>query len=124
MVDVKTQKRVFSCLKHNCYGEKNGWSAHTASVVCLSGGNKRELRRICAKINANPEIKGIISTSKSIYVCRTKSECRRAIETTYKMAFAYLRKARAMEKKVNLNGQYKFTDENGIKCEIIFKEGE
>ncbi len=118
----ETQEKVFLNLKNLCYGEDKGMRAVTATFWCLKQGDQRELRRICSAINSNPEINGIISTSGSIYVCNTASECRKAIKNTYRTAFTYLKKARVMEKKANLNGQYEFTDENGKKIKIIYED--
>lgn len=118
-VFIEKQKAVFYMIKRFFYGKRHGYPAEI--IAKDLNMDKRELRRVCAAINANPEINGIISTSNEIYVCETKEECQKAINNTYRMAFAYLKKARAMEKKVGLNGQYEFT-ENGKTIKIVYEE--
>ena len=111
---------IFTALKIYFNGEKNGGSARY--VAYNFGFSERKMREFYAAINADQSIDGLISTNGSIYVCATEDECRKAIHNTYKTAFSYLKKARAMEKKCNLNGQYEFTDDNGKKIKIIYED--
>lgn len=120
---METQQEIFNTLKKYYTGKENGDSAELVASQSVGNISKRDLRRICSAINSNPEINGLISTSGKIYVCNTEEECRKAIRTTYRMAFAYLKKARAMEKKLGLQGQTEF-DDNGIKVKIIFENKE
>ena len=119
----REQLAVFELLK-TFYGKENGISAKSATEYCYgrhTGKLQRWLRHICSAINSNPEIDGLISTSKKIYVCKTKDECDKAIRTTYRTAFSYLKKARLMEKKFGRQGQIEF-DDNGKKVKIIYED--
>ena len=119
IIKQSTQERVFLALKRHFNGVDNGEDAHTvANLFCMSD---RDFRRVCRAINSNSQINGIISTSGKIYACATEDECRKAIQTTYRMAFAYLLKARAMEKKVGLQNQVEF-DNNGTKVKIVYED--
>lgn len=71
------------------------------------GVHERSIRKAVKKINESPEIEALVSTSHSIYMCNTKSECEQAINNTYRMAISLFKKAKAMEKKMKLNGQIK-----------------
>lgn len=79
------------------------------------------MRSVCVAINSNPEIDGIMSTSGSVYVCKTKEEVDKAINTTFKTTFSYLRKARAMSKKTGRQGQLEFVD-GETKIKIIYED--
>jgi len=100
-------KKLFNEIKSFCYGKENGESAQDVANWVLVKGDKRALRRVCSAINSDLNVDGIISTSGKIYVCKTKDECVKAISNTYRMAIAYFKKARVMETKVGLNGQFK-----------------
>ena len=65
-------------------------------------------------INNDPTVeKIIISTPKGIKLA-TKDEAIKYLKGQYAALFRKLKRLRLMEKKVNLNGQFKiFTDENG-----------
>lgn len=71
------------------------------------GVHERSVRKAIKKINESPDIEALVSTSHSIYMCDTKDECEQAINNTYRMAISLFKKAKAMEKKMKLNGQIK-----------------
>ena len=49
----------------------------------------------------------VTSSNKGYFVCSTKDEFRRHHRRLYAMAFSILKEARAQDKKMGLNGQYK-----------------
>ena len=68
---------------------------------------ERDLRKLTQEINSSMEFERIVSTTHCCYLCDTKEECEATIRNTYKMAITLFKKAKAMEKKVGLNGQIK-----------------
>ena len=123
MVNKQEQETVFNLLKV-FHGKENGISAKSATEYIYGKHTERlqrQLREVCSAINSNPEIDGLISTSGKIYVCKTEEECVKAMNTTFKTAFSYLRKARAMSKKADKQGQYEFID-GDTKIKIIYEE--
>lgn len=90
-------------LQQNHLGKENGISRSAlAKKLCIGEFRLKELRRA---INESTEIGKLVSTSGSCYMCNTETECVEAIRNTYKMAVALIKKARAMEKKMGLQGQ-------------------
>ena len=111
---------IFTALKIYFNGEENGGSARY--VAYNFGYSERKMREFYAAINADQSIDGLISTNGSIYVCATEDECRKAIHNTYKTAFSYLKKARAMSKKFDKNNQVEVFEDGDVKIKIIFEE--
>lgn len=111
---------IFTALKLYFNGEKNGGSARY--VAYNFGYSERKMREFYSAINADQSIDGLISTNGSIYVCATEDECRKAIHNTYKTAFSYLKKARAMSKKFDKNNQVEVFEDGDVKIKIIFEE--
>ena len=111
---------IFTALKIYFNGEENGRSAEYVAVNF--GYSERKMREFYAAINADQNIDGLISTNGSIYVCTTEDECRKAIHNTYKTAFSYLKKARAMSKKFDKNNQVEVFEDGDVKIKIIFEE--
>lgn len=114
-------QRAYEWLKENAYGEENGKSLSEIATIFLSDGDKRTMRRIISDINSDSDL-GLVSTSGKIYLCRTESECQKAIKTTFRLALSCLKKAKKMSVKANLNGQYEFTDDNGKKIRIVYED--
>lgn len=79
----------------------------------------RTIRAWCKEINETTAFEKLISTSHSIYVCRTEQECKWSIIATYKQAISLFRKAKTMEKKVGLNGQVKIGVDKGLLDSIV-----
>ena len=90
-------------LQQNHLGKENGIS-RSALAKKLGIGEIR-LKALRRAINESTEIDKLVSTSVSCYMCDTEAECVEAIRNTYKMAVALIKKARAMEKKMGLQGQ-------------------
>lgn len=114
---------VFNRLKTDFYGIENG--KPQAEVADSVGLSVRDLRRVCAEINACPEYNGIVSTSGMTYLCKTKEEAKHSLLTSYRAAFSLLKKARQMEKKIGLNNQeeYDFVDDK-VKIKVIYEDKE
>ena len=95
---------VYEYLKENHCGVSNGITRpELAKRLNLT---TRILRRITKEINTNTKYKRLVSTTHCCYVCETKKECEKTIKNTYRVALSLLKKAREMEKKVELNGQF------------------
>lgn len=119
-IDKKTQEDLFSYLQIECSGKENG--VNGAKTGYWGYGDRRQVRRICSAINQNPDL-GFVSTCGSIYACETAEEVKEAIRNTWRTAITYIKKARAMSKKLGQQGQYEFSD-NETKIKIYFEEGE
>lgn len=97
--------RVYDYLKEHHLGAENGiLRRDLAQALNLS---VRKLRAVTAEINASTELEKLVSTSRSCYMCKTEQECAWAVHTTYAQAATLIKKAKTMETKVALNGQYK-----------------
>jgi hypothetical protein len=96
---------LYSYLKANHLGKENGISKPLlAQKFNIS---ERVLRKLTKTINENTDFEKIVSTTHCCYMCNTKEECEKTIKNTYRVALTLLKKAKAMEKKVGLNGQIK-----------------
>lgn len=104
--------KLYDYLQQNHLGEKNMISRDYLQTQLARDGimiiKGRELRKTIQTINGSNQLEKIISTSGGIYMCRTEDECQRAIHTTFAAAISLMKKAQSMNKKMNLNGQYKF----------------
>lgn len=98
---------VYEWLLENCNGKKNG--RKQKEICAYLGFKPRDFRRITSVLNASPNYDKIISTSGKIYVCDSKEECINSINSTYHQAITLLKKAKQMEHKFGINGQYKIT---------------
>ena len=96
---------LYNYLKKNHLGQKNG--IRKPELAQTLGINERELRRLTKAINESNELEKLVSTTHSCYMCETKEECEQSIRNTYRVAIALFKKAKAMERKVGLNGQIK-----------------
>ena len=115
---MKTKEQIYNILKAEFYGKENAASAEFVADYC--GISKRKLRYICREINNDPDL-GFVSTSESIYACKTEEEVEKAISATWKPAITWIKKAQAMSSKRGKQGQYEFT-ENGKKIKIYFED--
>ena len=97
--------KVYDYLKTHHYGHMNGIKRN--ELAEKFNINARILRKITSKINSSLELEKLVSTSHSCYMCETKEECENAIRNTYRTAITLLKKGKAKEKKVGLNGQIK-----------------
>lgn len=97
--------RVYDYLKTHHLGRENG--IRKPELADRLGISERQLRKLTKAINESTELEKLVSTTHSCYMCLTKEECERAIRNTYRVAIALFKKAKAMEKKVGLNGQIK-----------------
>ena len=69
---------------------------------------ERTLRHYVSIIRYSPDFEiCVTSSNKGYFVCSTKDEFRRHHRRLYAMAFSILKEARAQDKKMGLNGQYK-----------------
>lgn len=96
--------KVYAILKE-FIGRENAVSAKELSS--WFNISERQLREIIHTIRESAELeKSIGSCNKGYYIC-TKEDARQAIERLYNQAFSTLKVARALEKKVGMNGQMK-----------------
>ena len=109
IIEIKKHKpivyRYYDFLKNNCYGKENGINRNL-----LAGFFKVDLatqKRILAEINQSDVFDKLVSTSGSIYICRTKEECEQAYHNEIKSGLARLLKGKKMAQKVMKNGQGK-----------------
>lgn len=105
--------RVYNYLVENHCGEENGITKNELSAVL--GYNLRQLRYITQSINSCSEYDKIVSVSKKCYIISTEEEAVSAIRSAYSYAISSIKKAKMMEKKYGLNGQYVLYD-NDITC--------
>lgn len=116
-ISNELQEEVYAFLKENYYGEEKGCNAVAVANDFLYdnlnsyASNARIFRMICRAINQNPDL-GFVSTSDSIYACKTEEEVNKAITNTWRTAITFVKKAQAMSNKKSKQGQYEFT-ENG-----------
>lgn len=99
-------ENLYNYLKENHLGREHAIKARDLAVV--TGKSVRKLRAYCEAINRDSRFERLISTSNAIYLCESKTECGWAVRATYKQAITMLNKARAMERKLGLNGQVMF----------------
>ena len=97
--------RLYNYLKTYHLGKDNG--IKRPELARRLGVSERQLRKLTKTINESGELERLISTTHSCYMCDTKKECEKAISNTYSVAISLFKKAKAMEKKVGLNGQIK-----------------
>ena len=98
--------KYYQYLKKNCYGIENG--VKSTELAKLFGIDRATQKYILKEINESPDLPRLISTYGSIYMCRTRKECQNAITNEIKTALTRLNKGKAMAKKLDTNGQYKF----------------
>ena len=97
--------RLYDYLKNNHLGRENG--IKKPELAQKLGINERELRKLTKEINTSPELEKLVSTTHCCYMCKTKEECEQSIRNTYRTAITLLKKGKAMERKIGLNGQIK-----------------
>lgn len=96
---------VYEVLKKRV-GRENAIPAWALAQVC-GISSQRALREIIHEIRNSGELeKAIGSCNKGYYIC-TEEDCENAIKRLYRQAFSTLKVARALEKKVGMNGQGK-----------------
>lgn len=97
--------RLYDYLKNNHLGRENG--IKKPELAQKLGINERELRKLTKEINTSTELEKLVSTTHCCYMCKTKEECEQSIRNTYRTAITLLKKGKAMERKIGLNGQIK-----------------
>lgn len=97
--------RLYDYLKNNHVGRENG--IKKPELAQRLGISERELRRLTKEINTSTELEKLVSTTHCCYMCKTKEECEQSIRNTYRTAITLLKKGKAMERKIGLNGQIK-----------------
>ena len=97
--------RLYDYLKNNHLGRENG--IKKPELAQRLGISERELRRLTKEINTSTELEKLVSTTHCCYMCKTKEECEQSIRNTYRTAITLLKKGKAMERKIGLNGQVK-----------------
>ena len=100
-----TVYRLYDYLKNNHHGRENG--IKKPELAQRLGINERELRKLTKEINTSTELEKLVSTTHCCYMCKTKEECEQSIRNTYRTAITLLKKGKAMERKIGLNGQIK-----------------
>lgn len=108
-IEVKKHRsivyRYYDCLKKNHYGKENGISRD--NLAKEFNINIQTQKKILAEINNSDVFDKLISTSRSIYMCKTKKECEEAYFNEIKSGLARLLKGKKMADKVMHNNQYK-----------------
>ena len=97
--------RLYDYLKNNHLGRENG--IKKPELAQKLGISERELRKLTKEINTSTELEKLVSTTHCCYMCKTKEECEQSIRNTYRTAITLLKKGKAMERKIGLNGQIK-----------------
>ena len=97
--------RLYDYLKDNHLGRENG--IKKPELAKKFDITERELRKLTKEINTSTELEKLVSTTHCCYMCNTKEECEQSIRNTYRTAITLLKKGKAMERKVGLNGQVK-----------------
>ena len=97
--------RLYDYLKDNHLGRENG--IKKPELAKKFDITERELRKLTKEINTSTELEKLVSTTHCCYMCKTKEECEQSIRNTYRTAITLLKKGKAMERKVGLNGQVK-----------------
>lgn len=105
--------RYYDYLKKNHYGKENGISRNKLKEIF--GISLDTQKSILAEINNSDVFDKLISTSGSIYMCRTKKECEEAYFNEIKSGLARLLKGKKMADKVMHSGQYKIKYTKEIK---------
>lgn len=93
----------------------NEMKCHTGKKFAISGGelsamffiSQRQLREYIHEICESTELSKIILTCNKGYYIPLEEEGITDISRIYNQAFSLLRRARALEKKAGLEGQYK-----------------
>lgn len=105
--------RYYDYLKKNHYGKENCISRRElAKEFGIEIGTQK---KILAEINQSDIFDKLISTSGSIYMCRTKKECEQAYYNEIKSGLARLLKGKKMADKVMRSGQYKIKITKDVK---------
>lgn len=103
--------RVYEELK-NHIGRVNKISAK--ELATNFNISERALRDIIHEIRESHELEKAIGSKGGYYVC-TEEDCENAIKMLYGQAFSTLKVARALEKKVGMNGQGKIKTGDYVK---------
>lgn len=109
MIETKKHRTIvydyYNYLKECHYGKENGVKREVlAGVFHVSLNAQKEILR---EINESEILPKIVSTSNSIYMCRTKEECEQAAFNEFKSGLTRLKKGKKMLKKIDMNGQMK-----------------
>ena len=113
MSEKENAGKKYSPLTYSLYEElkrhvdsENGISAQ--ELADKFGISKRTLRFYISIIRNSPDFELVVTSSNNGYfICSTKEIFKRHHRRLYSMAFSLLREARAQDKKMGLNGQYK-----------------
>lgn len=108
-VEIKNHKpltyRYYDYLKKNHYGKENGISR--SALANIFGVSLETQKRTLAEINNSDIFPKLVSTSGSIYICRTVKECKTAYNNEIYSGLARILKGKKMAQKVAKNGQFK-----------------
>ena len=95
----------YNYLKDCHYGKENGVNREILSdIFHVSLKMQKDILR---EINESDTLPKLVSTSGSIYMCRTKEECENAAFNEFKSGLTRLKKGKKMLKKIDMNGQMK-----------------
>lgn len=117
-IEIKRHKsltyKYYDYLKENHYGKENGISRENLRQIFNI--DLKTQKKILAEINQSDVFDKLVSTSGSIYICRTKEECEEAYYNEIKSGLARLLKGKKMADKVAKNGQGKIQYTKEIKA--------
>lgn len=97
--------RYYDYLKENHYGKENGISRK--DLAQIFDVDLATQKKILTEINESEIFDKLVSTSGSIYICRTREECETAYYNEIKSGLARLLKGKKMAQKVMRNNQTK-----------------
>lgn len=127
-IEIKKYKtlvyRYYDYLREHHYGKENGINREElAKHFGISLNNQKSILR---EINCSRVFPKLVSTSKCIYMCKTKDECEEAIYNERKSALTRLQKSAIMEEKMRANNQGKILMSNRCKpfVECYVAEGD
>ncbi len=96
---------VYNYLLEKAHGRENAIEPDV--LASFFHCSTRTIRAVRETINSSSDFQRLISTSGATYMCATEAECLEALDDTYKKGITLIKKAKAMENKVKLNGQLK-----------------
>ena len=95
----------YKFLKKYHYGKEN--SIQSKNLCKIMGIDLATQKYILKEINESADFDKLISTYGSIYMCRRKEECLKAISNEITVGLTRLLKGKAMARKLDKHNQYK-----------------
>jgi hypothetical protein len=107
-VEKELVGRYFNYLSAHHVGKKQGIKRETLKAIM---GTELPTQKLALQeINTNPEYKGVVSTSGSIYLCTTEQEAKTAAYNEIRSGLTRLNKGKKMLKKYQDSKQFKIIE--------------